>query len=78
MSRRRTTSCSNIKRYRVHFRELGYYQAVVEATNPQQAVRMVQDSPPELTFIATEEREVFAIDELRKNRTWKELPDAID
>lgn len=69
---------SRTKRYRVHFRELGYYQSVVDTTTPQQAIREVQESPPTPTFISSEDREVFGVDELRKNKTWKCLDHAID
>jgi hypothetical protein len=65
------------KRYRVHFRELGYYQAVLNAASPEQAVRIVHESPPDLTFIASEDRDVFGIDQLRPDRTWQMLPDSV-
>jgi hypothetical protein len=65
------------KRYRVHVRELGYYQASVEATSAAEAVELARDCPPELTFIATEDRDVFGIDELQTDKTWKQLPDGV-
>ena len=77
MSRQRLSRGPKTHRYRVHFRELGYYQSVVEAANPQQAIKLVQESPPDLTFIATEEREVIGIDQRRKNKTWQQLSDEI-
>jgi hypothetical protein len=66
------------KRCRIHFRELGCYQCIVDAASVREAIDLVRRSPPDLpAFIAAEERDVFGIDELRANRTWKPLPNKL-
>lgn len=65
------------RHYRVHLRELEYYQSFVEAENVTEAIRLVRESPPDMRFIASEDRDVLGVDELLADKTWKPLPDAV-
>ena len=71
------TTIPPTKSYRVHLRELEYYQSFVEAENAVEAVRMVRESPPDMRFIASEDRDVFGVDELLSDSSWNPLPGAV-
>lgn len=71
------TTRSPTRSFRVHLRELEYYQSFVEAENAAEAIRMVRESPPDMRFIASEDRDAFGVDELLSDNSWSPLPDAV-